>query len=408
MKVLDIENNSIFVERAEEIREKLRPFTELVVFHESFRQAYERLVTRVVTLPPGSLIYLIGPTGSGKTTLLRTLVKRFSRFEVAPTDNEGDAPGGTEHRASEGRYSPPIYVEAPNPQKHVFEWKDLDIRLLKALGEPGIFFKSDLAMELKRLSSGLSLNNNSRKSPPDWLLFQCLEDVLRHHRPWFVGLDEGHAILKLARSAASFEDQLDVLKSLANLSGTRIIISGTYRMKDLIYEGDEATRRSRTVHFGCYRRSGEDFEHFKDALAVLIENSPLPLAFDPLAFAAGFHRGSTGCIGRLKDWVSEANGLAMLEGRENVTREDFRSTELEKKQLIKLVVEINKFKSFYKESSTGAVLDDFSPVTDGGERSGNPIQGTNSAGKGDGESRRRNKPGKTRPTRHPVGAEEAQ
>lgn len=401
MKLFELDDQSSLNHRLADIAEFIRPFRELVIFHDKFRQACDDLLARIVALPPGSLIYLVGPTGVGKTALLYTLMNRFSLHVSSAID------GGTDTGSvpsSGGMRSPPIYIEAPSPQRHVFEWRDFDIRLLKKLHEPGIWLKTDLDEELQRLRDGRARLSNSRRVPSDWILFQCIEDALKARKPPFLCIDEAHNLLKMVTTAATFEDQMDVVKSMANLSKVTNLLSGTYKLKDLIYEGDETTRRSRVVHFGRYLNSGQDIESLQDYIAALTDSSPIKLDFDPLEHLKYFYTNIVGCGGILKDWFCSANCVAMLDERDRVRLADFQATALERKQLVKLIKEISAFERQFESSPDQEehVLDEFwkgkaaADVPDKAEESP-PIAVTRPG--------RRQRPGELKPTRFPLAEE---
>lgn len=395
MTLMEVDDNLRFLQRIEEINLILRPFRDLIIFHERFRQASDDLLRRIVALPPGSLIYLVGPTGVGKTAMLHTLINRFSL-------GDADKHGG---HAPRSYNSPPIYVEAASPQKHAFEWRDFDIRLLKKLQEPGVWHKADLDFELKRLREGITKTNNARKMPSDWLLFQCLEDALKACKPPFACIDEAHIIKKMVSTAATFEDQMDVLKSIANLTKVTLVLSGTYKMKDLIYEGDETTRRSRVVHFGRYLSSGKDIEDFVDFLAALTKESPLKLDFDPLQHLHYFYLSSTGCSGTLKDWYCAANCEAMLNERDMVSIEDFKAAVLDKKQLVKLVKEINAFEGYFHSCPDSDIVDAFWKGDGGGNNTETESNKVAPEERTKPRLRKRPKPGEIKPTRFPLTEE---
>jgi len=297
--------------------------------------------------------------------------------------------------------SPPIYVEIASPQKHAFDWRDFDIRMLRQLQEPGVWYKADLDLELKHVRDGVAKTNNARRLPPDWLLFQCLENALKVWKPPFACVDEVHIILKMATTAATFEDQMDVFKSIANLSKVTHLLSGTYKIKDLIYEGDETTRRSRAVHFGRYLNSGDDFDNFQDFLVALTENSPIQLDFDPLQHLRFFYSSCVGCGGTLKDWFSASNCVAMLDERKRVHIDDFKATALDRKQLVKLIKEINAFERYFAACPNAEIIDAFWSAGDNSmpdaEEGKAKAPHTAMSNK-----RRRQKPGDMNPTRIPL------
>ncbi len=88
-----------------------------------------KLVDAIDGAAPGSLVFVLGPTGVGKTTL-RMKVEDLLTQQTAPAMN-----------ADPGRL-PFASVEVVPPDTGRFRWRDYFSRLLAAMNEPLIGFKT--------------------------------------------------------------------------------------------------------------------------------------------------------------------------------------------------------------------------------------------------------------------------
>lgn len=390
MMLHTIDSNAALIDALSDVEKQLCEFRELIVLHQYFSFALEKLLRTLSTAPRGSLLYVVGPTGVGKTALIDTLMSRF-------IDADSDVV-----TTSSNRYSKPIFIEAINPTKYSFEWKDMFTRLLSMLGEPGgLSEKREFARQCQTISATAPAMHSRAFERYDYVLMQSLATRLQYVKPLFIVIDEGHAIRKMSRSAASFADQVDVLKSLANITQTPIIITGTYLLKDVIYEGDEATRRSRVIHFPRYAWSADAKKYHCEVLEALSNDSPRPLDFDPLASVDFFLRKDVGCVGILKDWWCEAIGNAILEDRQYVSLSDFEATALDDKQIVKLINEIRFFETSFLNAVDESVIKDFC-LEEGSRESSNNISMREPSPAERPTTKKGHKPGESAPFRFPV------
>jgi energy-coupling factor transporter ATP-binding protein EcfA2 len=262
------------------IQERIDYFTGHTMAHPHLNKAYQNILDAIYKAPGTSLIFIVGPTGVGKSTLLYRMEQKIIERNLA--DLEID------------RGKIPIFgVESKSPELSQFEWKDFYIRLLEAINEPLI--------DKKIVYHDKSVNRSNSKS--QWRL--AVESALKNRRPDAFYIDEAHHLAQLS-SGQKLKDQPEVLKSLANLGKVKIIPAGTYDLLQLTDLGDQLCRRTKIVHFPRYRASVEDErEKFKSIVNALQIQLPLQVQPDLVGSWEFLYERSLGCVGILKDWLSE-------------------------------------------------------------------------------------------------------
>jgi AAA domain len=262
------------------IQERIDYFTGHTMAHPHLNKAYQNILDAIYKVPGTSLIFVVGPTGVGKSTLLYRMEQKIIERNLA--DLEID------------RGKIPIFgVESKSPELSQFEWKDFYIRLLEAINEPSI--------DKKIVYHDKSVNRSNSKS--QWRL--AVESALKNRRPDAFYIDEAHHLAQLS-SGQKLKDQPEVLKSLANLGKVKIIPAGTYDLLQLTDLGDQLCRRTKIVHFPRYRASVEDErEKFKSIVKALQIHLPLQTQPDLVGSWEFLYERSLGCVGILKDWLSE-------------------------------------------------------------------------------------------------------
>jgi energy-coupling factor transporter ATP-binding protein EcfA2 len=262
------------------VQERMNHFIKHTMAHPHLNKAYQNILDAVYKAPGTSLIFVVGPTGVGKSTLLYRMEQKVIERNLA--DLEID------------RGKIPIFgVESKSPELSQFEWKDFYIRLLEAINEPLI--------DKKIAYHDKAVNKSNSKS--QWRL--AVESALKNRRPDAFYIDEAHHLAQLS-SGQKLKDQPEVLKSLANLGKVKIIPTGTYDLLQLTDLGDQLCRRTKIVHFPRYRASVEDErEKFKSIVKALEIELPLQQQPDLSGSWEFLYERSLGCVGILKDWLSE-------------------------------------------------------------------------------------------------------
>ncbi len=103
----------------------------------------------------------------------------------------------------------------------------------------------------------------------------AVEQALRYRRPRAVLVDEAQHLAKMA-SGRRLLDQLDVIKSIANRTGTVHVLFGTYDLLAFRNLSGQLSRRSVDVHFCRYRAANaEDRRTFLNVLGSFERQMPL-------------------------------------------------------------------------------------------------------------------------------------
>ena len=293
------------------ISDKIAYFENYKVNHPKLKEV-EDLVMRSIRKPDGaSLIFVYGPTGVGKTTLRLKIEKQL--IEQALPELEKDR----------GKI-PVVGVEAVAPESGNFNWKDYFTRALIALEEPLIEHKINIDYnmpEIRRNSEGGILIKQSTSAAK---LRQALEKALFHRRPDIFFVDEAQHLSKMS-SGQKLQNQLDCLKSLANMSGVIHGLFGTYELLIFRNLSAQLSRRSIDIHFPRYKaNNAQDLKAFKSVLLTFQRHLPLEQEPDLVSQWDYFYERSLGCVGILKDWLTRALRDALEEGNKTITQKHLK------------------------------------------------------------------------------------
>ncbi len=366
---------------------RLAHFRSYTVAHPLLVQAKEKLTAAIFDSEPNSLIFVVGPTGVGKTTLrIRTEQILADELRLELEDNR-------ERIAV-------VSVEAMAPESGNFSWRDLFKRLLQALDEPLIEYKRDLRAELAPLRS-------SRRSSPTMAQYRYgLERALQFRRPTAVMIDEAQHLAKIA-SGRRLLDQLDVIKSVANQTGTVHVLFGTYDLAFRNLSG-QLSRRSIDIHFPRYHaESAQERQAFISVVRSFARQLPLPVLPDLVGEWEFLYERSLGCIGVLKQWLTRSLSTALRRGESTLTHQDLESHALSVAQLEKILSEITEGELRLKDSDDARSRLREKLGLARHENSRAPAHETRPANSNSLRSRATRRPGERRPVRDMIGQAEA-
>lgn len=302
---------------------RLAHFRSYTVAHPLLLEAKERLTSAICDSEPNSLIFVVGPTGVGKTTL-RIRTEQILTNELR-----------TELKENRERIAV-VSVEAMAPESGIFSWRDLFKRLLQALDEPLIEYKRDLRVELAPLRA-------ARRSSPTMAQYRYgLERALQFRRPAAVMIDEAQHLAKIA-SGRRLLDQLDVIKSVANQTGTVHVLFGTYDLLAFRNLNGQLSRRSIDLHFPRYHaESTQERQAFVSVVRSFARQLPLPVLPNLVSEWEFLYERSLGCVGILKQWLIRSLSAALRRGESTLSHENLESHALSVAQLEKILSEITE------------------------------------------------------------------
>ncbi len=288
------------------ISDRVAYFEDYKVNHPKLQEVF-KLVMDSIRKPDGaSLISVYGPTGVGKTTLRLRIEKKL--IEEALPELEHDR----------GKI-PVVGVEAVAPESGNFNWKDYYTRALIALEEPLIEHKVAFDYNIpgiRRNDDGVVLIKQSTSAAK---LRQALEKALFHRRPDIFFVDEAQHLSKMS-SGQKLQNQLDCLKSLANMTGVLHGLFGTYELLIFRDLSAQLSRRTIDIHFPRYKPNNpQDLKAFKSILLTFQRHLPLRQEPDLVGQWDYFYERSLGCVGILKDWLTRTLRDALEEEAETIT-----------------------------------------------------------------------------------------
>ena len=306
---------------------RLAYFQNKVVAHPRLKDTHRALLNAIQQPAGASLILVFGPTGVGKTTLRLRLEQQLREAACS-------AP---EHLSGQ---IPVIGVEAIASERGDFKWKDYYTRALTALDEPLLAHKIDYGVcHIRRDSTGrLVVAPHVATSDLRW----ALEQALRQRQTAAVIVDEAQHLKKIA-GGRRLLDQMDVLKSLASLTGTVHVLVGTYELLGLADLSAQLNRRSCEIHFPRYRADDpQDMAAFQSVLLTFQRHLPLTQEPDLVGHTEYFYEQSVGCVGVLKNWLTRALALALQDKAETVTQQHLEHCAEPARKLLRMAREIKE------------------------------------------------------------------
>ena len=304
---------------------KLEYFHNKVVAHPHLKETHKRLWQAIQQPGGASLVFVFGPTGVGKTTLRCRLEQQL--WEAGRVTAEKD-PG----------YIPVVGLEVAVADADSFRWRDYYRRALRALDEPMI---DDKILPDHLLPKRTDLKNTEHLKVTSELRW-ALEQALRHRRPAAFILDEAQHFRRIA-GGRRLLDQLDTIKSLANLTGVTHVLIGTYELLNFAGLSAQLDRRSCEIHFPRYHiDNSEEYLAFKSVLLTFQRHLPLVAEPDLVSSSEYFYERSVGCVGVLKDWLMRALAAVLESGQETITVPILEQQALPMRKLLSMAREVHE------------------------------------------------------------------
>jgi hypothetical protein len=266
--------------------------------HTRVSEVMTELDTLIYPGSQDSILLVCGPSGAGKTTLARHMV------------NDALRKANVELEAKRG-IIPAIYTEALSSGETTFSWRLFYERILAQIDSdvdsPKLLYGID--PETGRMNRARSINRGTTIAA----LRTAVERGLLARQVQFLVIDEAAHIIRQARSHNRQEIQLDTLKSLANLSGTQIVLVGSYDLYKLVSLSGQLARRTHVVHFERYREDRpEDVQAFARCVSGFEKTLPNLWGGQLTTHSKALHANTLGCIGTLSGVLRRAAKLATI------------------------------------------------------------------------------------------------
>jgi hypothetical protein len=141
-------------------------------------------------------------------------------------------------------------------------------------------------------------------------------------------IDEAQHLGKIG-SGRRLLDQLDVIKSIANRTGTVHVLFGTYDLLALRNLNGQLSRRSIDVHLARYRAEvPEERQIFINIIETFERELPFPEPSNLVHNCEFLYERSLGCVGIMRQWLVRAVTAAVQKGARSLAKGDLESQAL--------------------------------------------------------------------------------
>lgn len=274
-------------------------FKNYISFHRLLRDTYEKLRSAIRIPTSGRIIMVYGPSGVGKTTLREGIQRKITE-EMMP-----------QLIADPGRI-PIVGVKVEAPDTGNFDWKKFYKNVLIALDEVLIDQKTNYRVPGVRRDREGNLVFDRGATKPD--LSDAVFSAVEHRKPVAIIADEAQD-MGIISSGRKLIDQMNRIKHLADTFKVPFVLIGTFDLLKFRLLNEQLSRRAVEIHFWRYRAEiEEDVEEFKDILNSFQKKMALVEEPDLEGRWEYFYERTLGCVGVLKDWLTQAFQISLENG----------------------------------------------------------------------------------------------
>lgn len=279
------------------IEERLNAF-KCTIAHPHFVATSQAVQNAIQETAGASLVFVCGPAGVGKTAMKNHVIGCATaemQQALGRAGNRGPIPG----------------LFARPPLNGSFSWRDFLLNVHAAfepLVDQGITFDAENNEEVMRLAHPAEslLKFEHRQRINDGALRTSLESLFKQHCPAAIIIDDAQHLGKVS-SERQLQNQLDCIKSLADITETVHVLIGTYELLALRNVSAQIVRRSTIIHFPRYHSTAEELSQFKRVLSTFQDLLPFEEETGILIKHWEYcYERSLGCVGILHDMLVRA------------------------------------------------------------------------------------------------------
>jgi hypothetical protein len=267
------------------VEERRVYFEKKIITHPKLELAFKEAKKKILG-DKYPLVLLYGPSGVGKSTLLTKLYNEIISSVL-------------EELVSDKGRIPITFFEAKAAETLKFNWGDFYRAGLLALNEVSIDKKIVPIHHIKHDTAKSS--SRETYSALRW----AYESALVNRRPLACIVDEAQHMSKIQRGS-KLKDQMDVIKSLANITKVPHILAGSYELLHFRDQSAQLSNRSTDVHLPRYQAENkEDIKAFKTIVMTFQDSLPVH-EVDLISHWQFLYERCIGCVGVLKQWLERA------------------------------------------------------------------------------------------------------
>lgn len=266
---------------------------DLKIGHRNWEEALALAFALLISVSPGEVVCITGPSRAGKTRLIRELV----RLLVG------------EDRFEQTGLLPAVVIEAVNDDNDGgFSTKSFTERMLDAIRHPLLSMVGHTGIELDFAVPKMDLKTEVS-------MRKALEKGMRARKVRYLFIDEAQHARYVSRDAMGAFAVMDSWKCLAQVTGIVLVVVGAYPILEIVGNSPHLIGRKHQVHLPRYQYTGDDLREF----AIIIREYEKRLHICEsmkglLSHLEFLYQGSVGCIGLLRGWLLRAAALAQVKG----------------------------------------------------------------------------------------------
>ncbi len=266
--------------------ERINDFKSRTIAHPLLVKATEALLSAILEPGGASIILVYGPARVGKTTMLMKVMQRIIRDLLPFLENDKEL-------------IPLVYVLLQPPLRKPQIWSDYFIDGLKAIQEILVEHKISLERGEDNDTVTPSYTKRSHRDASARALRASFITAVKQRRPRAIFVDEAQHFAKVS-SDQRLLDQLDCIKSMADLTKTVHVLAGPYELLEFRNLSAQLIGRSLNIHLPRYQLTDEGIKQFKGVLKSFQEL--LPFKEEPKTLLKHWkfcYQRSIGCVGNL-------------------------------------------------------------------------------------------------------------
>ena len=321
-----------------------------------------------------NIILLTGAAGVGKTVLCKNVVDEYLRKDKGSASD-----------------IPCVYIQAGATDDHRFDWKDFFNRILMQCAAH-LVNTTPFAQRTDGKVGTSDIINYAKAKRSKRDLQIVVEDILKFRNTKVLVIDEAQHIFQNGSDKSAFRE-MEFVKSFAESTGLKIILSGTYHLLCCTQISAQLSRRLRIIDVPRYDiRKKDHAKHFMSVLNQFLRHYPACYDSEFHNEVERFYVLTCGCVGLLKDLLTNA----LLKSADNgylVGFEEVDAVSLRADGLRRIAEEISVGERYFKNEDL-AYIKKFLGLKN------EPLKSSRRSSR-----KAKHTPGKRKPSRDKAGAE---